>query len=61
MAKIDWLTKKEQEEIENELSEIDELILSIAELDAQREADKTETQMAIAEMAAAFMGGNQDG
>lgn len=33
------------------------LMLAIAELDAQREADKTENEMAIAELAEAMMGG----
>jgi len=61
MAKFNWVTKEELEEREQELSEMEAMQLALVELDAQREADKTETQMAIAEMAAAFIGGNQDG
>ena len=40
-----------------EPSEADGLMLAIAELDAQREIDKTETEMAIAELAEALTGG----
>ena len=40
-----------------EPSEADGLMLAITELDAQREIDKTETEMAIAELAEALTGG----
>ena len=33
------------------------MMMAIAELDAQREMDKTESEMAIAELAEAMMGG----
>ena len=33
------------------------MMLAIAQLDAQREMDKTESEMAIAELAEALMGG----
>ena len=37
------------------------MMLAIAQLDAQREMDKTESEMAIAELAEALMGGMQSG
>lgn len=40
-----------------DLSEDDMLLLAIAELDMQREIDKTETQLAIAELAETILGG----
>lgn len=41
----------------SELNELSQLRLAIVELDAQREADKAEIQLAIAEAVAAMMGG----
>ena len=38
-------------------TETDYMMMAIAELDAQREMDKTESEMAIAELAEALMGG----
>jgi hypothetical protein len=55
MAKINW--KEKQPYQEPEPTEADYMMLAIAELDAQREADKTATEMAIAELAEALMGG----
>lgn len=43
--------------IEPKLDELSQLRLAIVELDAQREADKAEMQLAIAEAVAAMMGG----
>ena len=55
MAKINW--KEKQPPKETEPTEIGYMMLAIAELDAQREMDKTESEMAIAELAEAIMGG----
>ena len=55
MAKINW--KEKQPPKEPEPTEIDYMMMAIAELDAQREMDKTESEMAIAELAEAMMGG----
>ena len=55
MAKINW--KEKQPYQAPEPTEIDYMMLAIAELDAQREMDKTESEMAIAELAEALMGG----
>ena len=55
MAKINW--KERQTPKEPEPTEIDDMTVAIAELDAQREMDKTESEMAIAELAEALMGG----
>ena len=55
MAKINW--KEKQPPKETEPTEIDYMMMAIAELDAQREMDKTESEMAIAELAEAIMGG----
>ena len=55
IAKIKWKEKQPPKEIEP--TEMDYMMLAIAELDAQREADKTESEMAIAELAEALMGG----
>ena len=55
MAKINW--KEKQPYQAPEPTEMDYMMLAIAELDAQREADKTESEMAIAELAEALMGG----
>ena len=53
MAKIKW--KEKQKQIEP--TEMEYMMLALAELDAQREMDKTESEMAIAELAEAMMGG----
>ena len=55
MAKINW--KEKQLPKETEPTEMEYMMLAIAELDAQREMDKTESEMAIAELAEALMGG----
>ena len=54
-AKIKW--KEKQPPKEAELTEMEYMMLALAELDAQREMDKTENEMAIAELAEAMMGG----
>ena len=60
----EWEEHATQEEIisitnptEPEPTEMEYMMLAIAELDAQREMDKTESEMAIAELAEALMGG----
>ena len=55
MAKINW--KEKQPYHEPEPTEAEYMMMAIAELDAQREMDKTESEMAIAELAEAMMGG----
>ena len=55
MAKINWKEKQPPKEIEP--TEMEYMMLAIAEIDAQREMDKTESEMAIAELAEAMMGG----
>ena len=55
MAKINW--KEKQTPKEAEPTEAEYMMMAIAELDAQRELDKTESEMAIAELAEAMMGG----
>ena len=55
MAKINW--KEKQPYHEPEPTEAEYMMTAIAELDAQREMDKTESEMAIAELAEAIMGG----
>ena len=55
MAKINW--KEKQPPKEAEPTETEYMMMAIAELDAQREMDKTESEMAIAELAEALMGG----
>ena len=55
MAKINW--KEKQPPKETESTEMEYMMLAIAEIDAQREMDKTESEMAIAELAEAMMGG----
>ena len=60
MAKIIWKTKQEIEEESNkpeEPTEAEILMLAIADLDLQREQDKIETQLAIAELAETLLGG----
>ena len=55
MAKINWKEKEPCQEAAP--TEMDYMMLAIAELDAQREMDKTENEMAIAELAEALIGG----
>lgn len=55
MAKINW--KEKQPPKETEPTEAEYMMTAIAELDAQREMDKTESEMAIAELAEAITGG----
>ena len=55
MAKINW--KEKQLPKETEPTEMEYMMLAIAQLDAQREMDKTESETAIAELAEALMGG----
>ena len=55
MAKIKWKEKQPPKEIEP--TEMEYMMLAIAEIDAQRELDKVESEMAIAELAEALMGG----
>lgn len=58
MAEIRWKTI---EQVGKELTESEMLMLVIAELDIQREIDKTETELAIAELAETILGGMLDG
>ena len=55
MAKINWEEKQPYQAPEP--TEIDYMMMAIAELDAQRAFDKTESEMVIAELAEAMMGG----
>ena len=55
MAKINWKEKLPYQTPEP--TEAEYMMMAIAELDAQREVDKTESEMAIAELAEALMGG----
>lgn len=55
MAHINWKEKIPFQAPEP--TEADYIMMAIAELDAQREADKTENEMAIAELAEALIGG----
>lgn len=55
MAKINW--KEKQPYQAPEPTETEYMMMAIAELDAQREMDKTESEMAIAELAEALIGG----
>lgn len=55
MAKMGW-KKKEVAPVPG-LTEMEILMLAVAELDEQRVADKTENEMAVAELAEAMMGG----
>ena len=55
MAKINWKDKQPYQEPEP--TEAEYMMMTIAELDAQRELDKSENEMAIAELAEALMGG----
>ena len=55
MAKINWKVKEPYKDPEP--TEVEYMMLAIAELDALREADKTANEMSIAELAEALMGG----
>ena len=55
MAKINWKEKKPYQAPDP--TEAEYMMMAIAELDAQREMDKTENEMTIAELAEAMMGG----
>ena len=55
MAKINWKEKKPYQAPEP--TEAEYIMMAIVELDAQREMDKIENEMAIAELAEAMMGG----
>ena len=55
MAKIKWKQKQKQKKIEP--TEMESMMLALAEIDAQREVDKIESEMAIAELTEALMGG----
>lgn len=63
----EWIEDMPQEEIEAILNRprpptTEELImLAVAELDTQRELDKTEIQLAIADLANTLLGGNNNG
>ncbi|NMA23996.1 MAG: hypothetical protein GX938_10895 [Spirochaetales bacterium] len=58
-----WIEDMTQEEIDalnnqpQEPTEIEMIMLAIADLDMQREIDKTEIQLAIAELAETILGG----
>lgn len=60
---VEWVEDMSQEEIDalnnqpKETSETDLLMLAVAELDMQRVMDKTEMQIAIAELASTLLGG----
>ena len=54
-AKINWKEKKPYQAPEP--TEAEYMMMAIAELDAQRAFDKTESEMAIAELAEIMMGG----
>ena len=55
MAKINWKVKEPYKDPEP--TEVEYMMLAIAELEALREADKTANEMSIAELAEALMGG----
>ena len=55
VAKINWKDKQPYQEPEP--TEAEYMMKANAELDAQRELDKSENEMAIAELAEALMGG----
>ena len=55
IAKINW--REKQPPKAPEPTEMEYMMMAIAELDAQREMDKIESEMAIAELAEAMMGG----
>ena len=54
-AKIKWREKQPYKAPEP--TEMEYMMLAIAEIDAQREMDKIESEMAIAELAEVMMGG----
>lgn len=58
------ITKRTEEEIGNDINEIpkelsqtDLVMLALADLDTQRQQDKLDTQLAIAELTSTLMGG----
>jgi hypothetical protein len=59
----EWVEDITQEEIEalknapKELTQSEMIMLAIADLDVQREIDKTEIQLAVAELAETILGG----
>lgn len=54
-----WIeTGQVPESTPHEPTELELLTLAIAELDMQRELDRTENQLAIAELAESLLGGN---
>lgn len=53
MAKINWEEKQPQKKIEP--TEMEYMMLALAELDAQRERDKTDNELALAELAEMLM------
>ena len=55
VAQINW--KNKTPDVTPSLTGAEYMMLAIAELDAQRELDKTENEMAIAELVEALMGG----
>lgn len=55
VAQINW--KNKTPDVTPSLTEAEYMMFAIAELDAQRELDKTENEMAIAELVEALMGG----
>ena len=61
----DEIVQRTEEEIQRDIvtipvepSQTDLVMLAITELDAQREKDKADTQLAIAELANTLLGGN---
>lgn len=57
MAEITWKTQDEIEQEKNQLTENEMIMLAIADLDIQREQDKTEIELAVAELAETLLGG----
>ena len=55
MAKINWKVKEPYKDPEP--TEVEYIMLAIAELDALREADKTANELTIAELAEALLMG----
>lgn len=55
MAKMGW--KKKEVAPEPGLTEMEILMLAVAELDEQRAVDKTENEMVVAELAEIMLGG----
>lgn len=57
MAIIKWRTKQEIEEENKQPTENEMIMLAISDLDTQRELYKTETELAIADLAETILGG----